>query len=54
VLLAKAWQAHRQRASAGAEGDLMGWKDRSMVDRYAADMQEQRAYEAKRRRGDLY
>jgi site-specific recombinase XerD len=44
-------------AGGGSEGDLMrlmGWKDRSMVDRYAADMQEQRAFEAKRRRGDLY
>jgi hypothetical protein len=29
---------------------LMGWKDRSMLDRYAADMQVQRAIEAKRRR----
>jgi integrase/recombinase XerD len=41
----------------GSEGDLMrlmGWHDRAMVDRYAADMQEQRAFEAKRRRGDLY
>ena len=28
---------------------LMGWHDRSMVDRYAADMQDQRAFEAKRR-----
>ncbi len=33
---------------------LMGWQDRSMVDRYAADMQDQRAFEAKRRRGDMY
>jgi integrase/recombinase XerD len=44
-------------AGGGSEGDLMrlmGWHDRSMVDRYAADMQDQRAYEAKRRRGDLY
>ena len=44
-------------ASGGSEGDLMrlmGWHDRSMVDRYAADMQDQRAFEAKRRRGDLY
>jgi hypothetical protein len=31
-----------------------GQHDRAMVDRYAADMQEQRAFEAKRRRGDLY
>jgi hypothetical protein len=28
--------------------------DRSMVDRYAADPQDQRAFEAKRRRGDMY
>jgi site-specific recombinase XerD len=44
-------------AGGGSEGDLMrlmGWHDRSMVDRYAADMQDQRAFEAKRRRGDLY
>jgi len=44
-------------AGGGSEGDLMrlmGWHDRSMVDRYAADMQDQRAYEAKRRRGDMY
>jgi len=33
---------------------LMGWKDRSMLDRYAADMQVQRAIEAKRRRGQIY
>jgi hypothetical protein len=25
-----------------------------MVDRYAADMQDQRAFDAKRRRGDMY
>ena len=44
-------------AGGGSEGDLMrlmGWHDRSMVDRYAADMQDQRAFEAKRRRGDIY
>jgi site-specific recombinase XerD len=44
-------------ASGGSEGDLMrlmGWQDRSMVDRYAADMQDQRAFDAKRRRGDMY
>jgi hypothetical protein len=33
---------------------LMGWTDRSMLDRYGADMQVQRAIDAKRRRGDLY
>lgn len=41
----------------GAEGDLMrlmGWADRSMLDRYGADLQVQRAVQAKRRRGDLY
>ncbi len=44
-------------AGGGSEGDLMrlmGWHDRSMVDRYAADLQDQRAFEAKLRRGDLY
>jgi integrase len=44
-------------AGGGSEGDLMrlmGWHDRSMVERYAADMQDQRAFEAKRRRGDMY
>jgi integrase len=42
-------------ASGGSEGDLMrlnGWKSRSMVDRYADDVADQRALEAKRRRGD--
>ena len=41
----------------GDEGNLMrlmGWKDRSMLDRYAEDMQVQRAIDAKLRRGDLY
>ena len=33
---------------------LMGWTDRSMLDRYAEDLQVQRAIEAKRRRGNLY
>jgi hypothetical protein len=33
---------------------LMGWTDRSMLDRYGADLQVQRAIDAKRRRGDLY
>jgi hypothetical protein len=33
---------------------LMGWKDRSMLDRYGADLQDQRAIEAKQRRGDIY
>jgi len=44
-------------AGGGSESDLMrlmGWHDRSMMDRYAADMQDQRAFEAKRRRGDMY
>jgi hypothetical protein len=31
-----------------------GWKTRSMVDRYGADMAQQRAIEAKRRVGDLH
>jgi len=41
----------------GAEGDLMrlaGWKTRSMLDRYGADMAQQRAIDAKRRMGDMY
>ena len=41
----------------GSEGDLMrlmGWKDRSMVDRYAEDMQVRRAIAAKRRMGEMY
>jgi integrase/recombinase XerD len=43
--------------SGGSEGDLMrlnGWKSRQMVDRYADDVADQRALEAKRRRGDMY
>jgi site-specific recombinase XerD len=41
----------------GSEGDLMrlnGWKSRAMVDRYADDVANQRALEAKRRRGDMF
>jgi integrase/recombinase XerD len=44
-------------ASGGSEGDLMrlnGWKSRAMVDRYAEDMANQRALEAKRRKGDQF
>lgn len=44
-------------ADGGAEGNLMrlmGWSDRSMLDRSGADLQVQRAIEAKRRRGDIY
>jgi len=43
--------------SGGSEGDLMrlnGWRSRQMVDRYADDVANQRALEAKRRRGDMY
>jgi integrase/recombinase XerD len=43
-------------ASGGSEGDLMrlnGWKSRAMVDRYADDVANQRALDAKRRKGDL-
>jgi integrase len=49
--------AHDWLLGGGEEGDLMrlmGWKDRSMLGRYAADMQVQRAIEAKRRRGQIY
>jgi site-specific recombinase XerD len=43
-------------ASGGSEGDLMrlnGWKSRAMVDRYADDLANQRALDAKRRKGDM-
>lgn len=49
--------AHDWLASGGSEGDLMelmGWHDRSMVDVYTEDLKEQRAYAAKRRRGEIY
>lgn len=49
--------AHDWLDGGGSEGDLMrimGWKDRQMVDRYAADLQDERATAAKRRRGDMY
>jgi integrase len=44
-------------AGGGEEGDLMrlmGWKDRAMLDRYASDMANRRAADAKLRRGDIY
>jgi site-specific recombinase XerD len=43
-------------ANGGSEGDLMrlmGWTDRSMVDRYSEDMQARRAVEARLKRGDI-
>jgi len=43
--------------SGGSEGDLMrlnGWKSRAMVDRYADDVANQRALEAKRLKGDTF
>jgi hypothetical protein len=33
---------------------LNGWKSRAMVDRYADDVANQRALEAKRRKGDTF
>jgi hypothetical protein len=33
---------------------LAGWRTRYMVDRYGADMADQRAMDAKRRMGDMY
>ena len=41
----------------GAEGDLMrlmGWNDRSMLDRYGADLAVHRAIQAKQRMGEMY
>jgi site-specific recombinase XerD len=41
----------------GAEGDLMrlmGWSDRSMLDRYGADLAVHRAIQAKQRMGEMY
>jgi hypothetical protein len=41
----------------GAEGDLMrlmGWSDRSMLDRYGADLAVHRAIQARQRRGEMY
>ncbi len=43
--------------SGGSEGDLMrlnGWKTRAMIDRYTDDLAEERALQAKKRRGDIY
>ncbi len=33
---------------------LRRWQDRAMLDRCGADLQVQRAIEAKRRRGEMY
>jgi site-specific recombinase XerD len=49
--------AHDWLDGGGSEGDLMelmGWHDRSMIDVYTEDLKEQRAYAAKRRRGEMY
>jgi len=47
-------RAHQHLADGGTEGDLMrhmGWRDRTMVDRYARSLAEQRAIEDAHRRG---
>ena len=33
---------------------LNGWKTRAMIDRYTNDLAEERALQAKKRRGDIY
>jgi hypothetical protein len=33
---------------------LNGWKTRAIVDRYADDVADSRALEAKRRKGDMF
>jgi hypothetical protein len=33
---------------------LMGWRTRAMLDRYGADMAGRRAFDARRKMGDLY
>jgi hypothetical protein len=33
---------------------LMGWSDRAMLDRYGADLADQRAIAAKQRMGAMY
>ena len=33
---------------------LNGWKSRAMVDRYAEDVADLRALDAKRRKGDMF
>ena len=47
-------RAHQHLADGGAEGDLMrhmGWRDRTMIDRYARSLAERRAIEDAHRRG---
>jgi site-specific recombinase XerD len=47
-------RAHQHLADGGTEGDLMrhmGWRDRTMVDRYARSLAERRAIEDAQRRG---
>jgi integrase/recombinase XerD len=49
--------AHDWLEGGGGEGDLMrlmGWNDRSMLDRYGADLAVHRAIQAKQRMGEMY
>ena len=50
-------ESRRSLADSPAKGPLMrlmGWTDWSMLDLYGEDLQVERAFEAKRRCGDVY